>query len=177
MTSCCEVWQDIPGYEGRYQASDQGRIRSVDRYVRCGKGGKGTKLLKGRVLRPAAQSSDPHLSVVLGHKAHGSLVHRLVALTFLGPCPEGQEVRHLDGNPQNNRLGNLAYGTRTENILDVYTTGRPWRKLTAAQASDIRERLQKGERGVDLAREYGVGQACISAIKHGRTFAWQTKDA
>lgn len=133
--------------------------------------------MKGRVLRPAGQKRDPHLRVVLGHKASGSLVHKLVALAFLGPCPDGQEVRHLDGDPLNNRVDNLEYGSRTENILDVYRIGRPWRTLTVVDVIDIRRRLQEGERGVDLAREYGVGQACISSIKHGRTYAWLTKDA
>ncbi len=170
MTSAAENWRDIPGYEGRYQASDLGRIRSLDRRVACGNGA--TRMMKGRVLRPACQKRDPHLSVVLGHGAAGSAVHRLVAAAFLGPCPEGQEVRHLDGDPQNNRAENLAYGTRTENILDVYQTGRAWRSLTICQVVDIRRRLQEGERGADLAREYGVGEACISAIKHGRSFAW-----
>lgn len=46
MTSCLEEWRDIPGYEGRYQASNMGRIRSVDEFVRCGKGGKGSRLKK-----------------------------------------------------------------------------------------------------------------------------------
>ena len=50
--------------------------------------------------------------------------------------------------------------------------GRAWRALTVDQVHDIRRKLQAGARGVDLAREYGVGQACISAIKHGRSFAW-----
>lgn len=171
MTSC-EIWKDIPGYEGRYQASSEGRIRSVDRRVRIAHGA--TRLVRGRVLKPAATRRNPHLYVILGHKANGSPVHQLVAETFLGPRPEGLDVRHLDGNPTNNRAENLAYGSRSENILDVYRIGRAWRKLTAEQALDIYKRLQDGERGRDLAKEYGVGEAAISAIKKGRTFAWIT---
>lgn len=128
--------------------------------------------MRGRVLRPACQKNDPHLTVVLGHGKAGSSVHSLVATAFWGPRPEGQEVRHLDGNPKNNRADNLAYGTRTENILDVYKTGRPWRTLTEDQAKDIRQRLLTGERGKDLADEYGVSEGCVSAIKTGRTFSW-----
>lgn len=172
MTSSTEVWKDIPGYEGRYQASNLGQIRSLDQLVRCGTGGKGIRLRKGRVLRPAGQQSDPHLRVTLGHKAPGTLVHVLVAATFLGPRPDGCDVRHLDGDPLNNRADNLAYGTRTENILDVYHIGRAWRKLTAADVLSIRDRLAAGEKGRNLAKEYGVGEACISAIKMGRTYAW-----
>lgn len=175
MTSSInEVWRDIPGHEGRYQASNLGRIRSLDRRVNICHGA--TRLMRGRVLRPAGQKSDPHLRVTLSHGGHGVLVHRLVAAAFLGPCPEGQEVRHLDGNPLNNHVENLAYGTRRENILDVYEVGKAWRKLTAEQVQDIRRRLDAGERGADIARAYGVGDACISAIKHGRSYAW-LKDA
>lgn len=175
MTCCREEWRDIPGYEGKYQASSLGNIRSLDRIVNCAHGGK--RRMRGRVLKPAGQKKDPHLRVVLGHGAIGSCVHTLVALTFLGPKPEGQEVRHLDGNPLNNRVDNLAYGTRTENILDVYRQGKAWRALTAEQVLEIRERLAAGETGAALAKEYGVGQACISSIKHGRTYSWLKKDA
>lgn len=177
MTGCkAETWKDIPGYEGRYQASDQGHIRSLDRRVRCAHGA--TRLMRGGILRPAASKNNPHLYVVLGHGAAGSLVHQLVAMTFHGPRPEGQEVRHLDGDPQNNRADNLAYGTRTENLLDIYRVGgtRPG-GLNASQALDIFQRLQKGEKGVDLAKEYGVSESCVSAIKKRRTFAWATKES
>lgn len=174
MTCCREEWRDIPGYEGKYQASSLGNIRSLDRRVNIF--GGHTRLMRGRVLKPAGQRKDPHLRVVLGHGAPGSCVHTLVALTFLGPRPEGQEVRHLDGNPLNNRVENLAYGTRTENILDVYRQGKAWRTLTAEQVLEIRERLAAGEKGSTLAKEYGVGQGCISAIKHGRSYSWLKKD-
>lgn len=171
MTSCCnEEWRDIPGHEGKYQASDLGRIRSVDRRVNICHGA--TRQIRGRVLKPAGQKNDPHLRVTLGHGANGSCIHQLVALTFLGPCPDGQEVRHLDGNPLNNRVDNLAYGTRTENILDVYRIGHAWRRLTAQQAQDIKRRLYSGEPGITLAKEYGVSRSCVSAIKTGRTFKW-----
>ena len=165
-----EIWRDIPGYEGRYQASNLGRIRSLDRRVPCCRGA--TRLTKGKVLKPSGQKADPHLRVVLGHGAPGSTVHSLVALTFIGPCPSGQEVRHLDGNPLNNRVDNLAYGTRGENILYVLRVGKAWRSLTAKQAKEIKDRLEKGERGIDLANEYGVSQSSISAIKCGRSFSW-----
>ena len=171
MTSCnAETWKDIPGYEGKYQASTQGRIRSLDRRVPCAHGA--TRLMRGRVLRPACTAANPHLYVVLGNKAHGSQVHQLVARTFLGPQPKGQDVRHLDGDAKNNRVDNLAYGTRTENILDVYRIGKAYRKLTAEDVHSIRCRLKAGEAVTDIARTYGVSLSCISAIKHGRAYGW-----
>lgn len=169
-----EAWKDIPGYEGRYQASTSGRIRSVDHYVRCGKNGKGSRLVRGRVLRPGRYCKAGHISVVLGKGTNGRPVHQLVALTFLGPVPDGMEVLHNDGNPTNNQLRNLRYGTRTENILDVYRIGRAWRKLTVKDAGEIRDRLKAGESVAHLAREYAVARITISRIRDRRTFAWLT---
>lgn len=167
------LWKDIPGYEGRYQASTDGQIRSVDRYVRLVAHGKETKrLAKGKVLRPAPYEKGGHLSVVLGHKTNGSPVHRLIALTFIGPCPDGCEVCHNDGNPKNNAVENLRYDTRSENIKDVYRQGRRWRKLSADDVIEIRAQLAAGVRCVDIAKARGLSQSLISAIKTGRYYAW-----
>ncbi len=166
-----EVWKDIPGYEGRYQASNLGRVRSLDRRVNICHGA--TRLMRGRVLKPAGSKRDPHLYVVLGHGAMGSPVHQLVARTFHGPCPDGQEVRHLDGDPLNNRADNLAYGTRTENILDVFHMGRSWRgSVTIEQVREIRKRLNEGQSAASIARDMAVSPASVYGIKEGRTFKW-----
>lgn len=165
-----EVWKDVPGYEGKYQVSNFGRVRSLTRRVPCAHGA--TRLVRGRVLKPACTKHNPHLYVMLGHKAHGSPIHQLVASAFLGPQPKGQDVRHLDGDPQNNCIDNLAYGTRTDNILDVYRVGKAWRRLTIDDVLNIRDRIKAGEKLTDIAGTFGVGVGCISSIKHRRTYAW-----
>jgi hypothetical protein len=104
-----ETWAPIPGYEGRWEASTEGRIRSLPR-----------RRTRGGVLKPRVNKRG-YLSLVLGRETHE--VHRLVALAFLGPRPEGGEVRHVDGNPLNPRLSNLTYGTRSENGLDKRAHG------------------------------------------------------
>lgn len=78
----------------------------------------------------------------------------------------------MNGDPKDNRVGNLRYGTRTENILDVYNQGGKWRTLTADQAVEIKKRLQEGETGASIAKAYGVSKSCISDLKRGKTFAW-----
>lgn len=127
-----EIWKDIPGFENRYQASNLGRIRSVDRYehfseyVRLdGKKRKASvRFMKGRILRPAPNTGNSgHLAVVLGRKAGTKDVHALIAKAFLGLPLKGQEVMHLDHNPTNNRVDNLKYGTRGENIAMDYEAG------------------------------------------------------
>ncbi|MDL2273427.1 HNH endonuclease [Oscillospiraceae bacterium OttesenSCG-928-G22] len=164
-----ELWKDIPGFEGRYQASNQGRIKSLQRKVRCH---NGYRTVTERILRPACTKSDPHLSVVLGKGQPGALVHYLVAITFLGPRPDGMDICHIDGNPINNSVENLRYDSRTENIKDVLRVGKKWRKLTLKDVAEIRAALANGTTGSRLAKEYGVSDTTISAIKRGRTFAW-----
>lgn len=169
-----EIWKDIPGYEGRYQASTEGRIRSVDHRVRLVvHGTETTRLSPGRILRPGRYEKGGHLSVVLGHGAHGSPVHQLVMLTFVGPPPEGMEVCHNDGNPANNALENLRYDTRSENILDEYRAGRPPKGRTDISiVREIRRRLSNGEKGSVIARDVGLSHTQVSRIKLGRTYAW-----
>lgn len=118
-----EVWKDIPGQEGRYQVSDQGRVRSLPHYVRLVAHGKETKRLSpGRVLRPGPMKSG-HLSVAIG-KGNSRQVHQLVLEAFVGPRPTGCEVLHLNHHPADNRLENLRYGTRSENLRMDYQAGR-----------------------------------------------------
>ena len=159
-----EIWKDIPGYEGKYQASSFGRIRSLDREIGS-PGIRGRKSLKGRVLRPGPTRSG-HLYVVLGHGTAGVPVHRLVALAFLGPRPEGMDICHNDGNPTNNQADNLRYDTRTNNILDVFRTGGRWRKLSLKDMETIR-REPKDVTGVSLAKKYHVSETTISRIRRG----------
>src|SRR5882724_6649546 len=119
--SSAEEWRDIPGYAG-YQASSEGRIRSLDRLVNYAASKNGcaaySMVRKGGVLKTPPMRSG-HLQVNLGRKAH-FLVHVLVVLAFHGSKPlPGLEVLHRDGNPANNKPGNVRWGTRSENNEDV----------------------------------------------------------
>lgn len=168
-----EIWKDIPGYEGKYQASSEGRIRSLDRPVRVVIHGVETKrIVKGRILRPGRYTRSGHVSVVLGHGSPGAPVHQLVALAFLGPRPKGADICHADGNPLNNAVNNLRYDSRRENILDKFRQGGAHRILTVDDARQIRKLLAEGHEGVVIAERFGVSASCVSDIKRGRTFGW-----
>jgi len=104
-----EVWKAIPGYEGQYEVSDQGNVRTFRRGA------------NGRLMKPGRMTQG-HLSVALGRR-NSQCVHKLVLLAFVGPAPEKYECRHLNGNPADNRLENLCWGTRSENIKDAYIHG------------------------------------------------------
>ena len=169
-----EIWKDIPGYEGKYQASNQGRIRSLDR--RVGTPGKvGFKTMKGRILRPGPVKKTGHLYVVLGHGAPGTPVHTLIALTFIGPRPAGADICHNDGDPTNNRLDNLRYDTRTNNILDVYRGGGRWRKLSLDDMKAILEEPKTASCKA-LADKYGVSSTTINRVRLRRYRACQLID-
>src|SRR5689334_18581457 len=103
-----ENWLPIPGWEGYYEASDQGRIRSVDRIIPWNGGFRNRK---GRILSPGI-GANGYASVSLYRNNHGKQesVHRLIALTFLGPSE--LTVNHLSGCKTDNRLCNLEYSTR-----------------------------------------------------------------
>lgn len=164
------IWKDIPGYEGRYQASTDGQIRSVDRRVRLVvHGTETTRLVHGRVLKPGAYTKSGHVSVVLGRGANGSPVHQLIALTFLGPKPAGCEVCHNDGNPTNNAVSNLRYDTRSENNRDITRQGK--RKLSLDDVQQIRKMLRERVPGNQIARAFKVSDSLISAIKTGKEYA------
>ena len=96
------------------------------------------------------------------------LVHHLVLEAFVGPCPPGKECRHLDGNPSNNHVSNLTWGTRLENMQDKVKHGthnigeRAGRAiLTEKQVLDIRKRAANGEKMTKLAIEHNVSHSTI----------------
>jgi len=111
-------WRDIPGYEGFYQVSNAGQVRSLDRTVSRN---NGVPLpLKGKELQLGTSRGYLHVRL-LGRTCK---VHQLILRTFVGPRPDGMDVRHLNGDKRDNRLENLTYGTRSENCLDITRHGR-----------------------------------------------------
>jgi len=118
-----EVWKPVVGHETAYEVSDHGRVRSLERRVRLvtKQAGETTRRVSPRLLRPGPSRSG-HVSVAIG-KGNSRLVHQLVMEAFVGPPPEKHEVLHLNHTPSDNRLVNLKYGTRSENIKMDYAAG------------------------------------------------------
>lgn len=122
-----ETWMPVVGFEEFYEVSDEGQVRSIPRRDRLGRsqGGKIRSARKdGRTahLRVDLFNGERSPSGKRG-KAHHRLVHRLVLEAFVGPCPEGMEACHWDGDPTNNRLENLRWDTRSENHRDAARHG------------------------------------------------------
>lgn len=118
-----EQWRDVVGYEGFYQVSDLGRVRSVDRVVKHNLGGP--KKLIGRILQSSPNSVSVHLKVKLckGGVQTNKHVHRIVLEAWVGPCPDGKEGCHGRGGPTDNSVGNLRWDTHQNNVLDMYKDG------------------------------------------------------
>ena len=111
-----EIWRDIPGFEGLYQASNLGRVKGLDRMVKS-KGG-GLHPVKEHILKPSAYGQGYLRVQLTGHRLY--FVHRLIAQTFPDICGEwfdGCVINHKDRNPQNNRADNLEVCTQSYNVL------------------------------------------------------------
>jgi hypothetical protein len=119
-----EEWRSVPGYEGLYEASDLGQVRSLDRVVAAGTAPfQATR--RGRVLQPYVNRHGyPVVSLSKdGEKRRTISVHKVILQTFRGARPEGLISRHLNGNRLDSRLENLAYGTHSENEQDKVRHG------------------------------------------------------
>lgn len=173
-----ERWRPVPGYEGLYEASSAGRVRSLDRRVRDSRGQ--WRALRGRVLQESMASTLGHRKVNLCKDGtpRRTPVHKIVAAAFLGPA-RGRQVRHLDGNPRNNAVGNLAYGTQADNEADKVAHGRSNRGercgsavLTREDVRCIRVARAFGVSDAELAVALGVSCGAVYAARTRRRWAW-----
>lgn len=168
-----EEWRDIKDFEGFYQVSSLGNIRSLDRLVN-GSRKKGLQRAIGKPIKPQRRRSG-HYDVLL--KKNGlqkrMWVHRIVAQTFLDNPDSLPIVNHLDHNPGNNEVSNLEWCTQGHNVRHCHDNGRgnprrgerSWSaKLTEAQVLEIRNRYKMGEVGVRLAKEFKIHPEYIYRI-------------
>lgn len=162
-----EIWKDIVGYEGLYEVSSFGNVRSVDRTVFCnGKGGY-TRKLKGQMIK-IQKGNNGYLSVVLSKdgKIKRYLVHRLVAEAFI-PNPEGKEtVNHKDEDRYNNCVDNLEWMTKQDNC----NYGTRNIRVGQKQGKPV-ECIETGEvffSGVEAQRQTGIHCNQINGVCNGR---------
>jgi len=169
-------WRDIPGYEGVYQVSSTGRVRSLDRKVAHYSG----KLLNRRGVELKGcltHRGYVKVSLCLGGAMKGHYVHSLAALAFIGPRPPGLVVRHLNGRPTDNRAANLAYGTSAENSDDMRKHGTVQKgtahgnaKLTKRQVVRIRKMAETMSQSA-IARHFGMSSQQIHNIVRFKQWA------
>ena len=173
-----EVWKDIDGYEGSYQVSNMGRVRSVDRVV-TDKDGRVCRY-KGRVLKPGVNTRGyEYIALYNDTGRSNKTVHRLVLEAFKPRVNMNDlQVNHIDGVKLNNHLTNLEWVTAHDNMLHAYDMGlikkrsedSHYAKLSNADVLEILQRLDNGELQRDIALDYGVGRRCITDINTGATW-------
>ncbi len=116
----CEIWKDIKGYEGFYQVSSYGRVKSLSRTIWNNANGGFWQTLNEKILSLFEQGSVPRKYVAVRLIKDGTnkrvMVHRIVAEHFIGEIPDGMVVNHIDNDPKNNRVDNLEIITPSENI-------------------------------------------------------------
>lgn len=164
-----EIWKDVVGYEGMYEVSNKGRVRSLDRKDIRG------RRVKGKYLK-YKKTSRGYLSLQLCGK--DCLIHRLVAKAFI-PNPENKpQVNHIDGDKSNNNVENLEWCTSSENNKHRYRYGlynqdgvkNPQSKFTEEDVKEILEMLYKNITLTEIAKQYNVSITTISNIKNGITY-------
>ncbi len=113
-----EKWKDIEGYEGYYQVSNLGNVKSLGRYVNNPHGGK--RYIRERILKPFNKKGYLYVDLL---KIKQHRIHRLVAAAFIDNKDDSAEVNHINGIKNDNRVENLEWCTRSENMKHSYKTG------------------------------------------------------
>lgn len=166
-----EHWLPVSGYEGRYEVSSFGYVRSlrgprgglrdVPKILAGSNGGKGYRIV----------------ALCAKEKREYFYVHRLVMSTFVGPCPDGMEVAHGDGIRKHNRLDNLEYKTPSENQADrvrhnTHDQGERSAnaKLTEKAVLEVRRLWARGESLGVLAARFNVNMGTLRDACVGETW-------
>lgn len=177
-TNELEEWKPVVGFEGLYEVSNLGRVRSIDREITLSNGR--TRKLKGKIRKQLIMKDGrPVLVLNKNGKQYNEYPHTLLALAFLGERPEDYQICHIDGDCTNNKLSNLRYDTGSENMIDMYRYGKKAGrgKLDIHQVLEIRNLYATGNyKQRELAEKFNVGQENISLIVNRKNFSWLNDD-
>lgn len=171
-----EVWKPIKGYEGKYEVSTFGRVRSVSRKITY-KDGR-VRIYKGKILKPET-CKNGYLYVNLGRKGRAKTVHRLVAETFL-PNPNSFPcVNHKDENKANPKLENLEFCSYKYN--NNWGTKNARRARPIIQLDENHQKIKIWESAAAVEKELGISHAHIGSCCNGNRktaggFRWKYTD-
>lgn len=166
-----ERWRAVVGYKGLYSVSCFGRIKSRQRNgVRMSRIMKGSVIKKGYII----------VTLIKNSRRKDVLVHRAVLTAFVGSCPAGMQTCHNDGNPANNNLSNLRWGTCSENSLDKNRHGTMLKgengnssKLTWKAVRHIRRNYPEVS-VIALSRKFGVDRDTVYRVLNNETWKEDT---
>jgi len=178
-----EVWKPVVGYEGLYEVSDAGRVRSLGRPYKMRNSHKPEVVMDcrkpARILKPGVKSNGycQVMLYALDRSTWQPLVHRLVLEAFVGPCPDGMECNHINKQPYDNRLCNLEWITHAENMdstrrdVSGYQGEKHHRaKLTEDGVRRLRAAKAAGNPISPIARELGISKVAACNAANGKTW-------
>ena len=168
-----EIWKDIKGYEGLYQISNHGRVRSLDRvvYQKNKSGGLSKHIYKGQILK-SRENRNGYYTIGLTkdrYQKHFS-VHRLVGEHFLEGRENKNYINHIDCDKSNNHASNLEWCSQSENIQYAYDIGtkRPPHMRRVGQYDDNGNLISIWESESEAGRALGIQQSNIYKVCRGK---------
>lgn len=170
-------WRDVPGWEGEIQVSNTGLVRRIRKWTRWG---------SVPVSPPASirfVEKEGYNRVMLVRKGERWMVgvHRLVALAFIGPPPDGNRtvINHIDSNRSNNTVSNLEWCSHAENHAHAVAAGRhargsslPQTKLTREIVLLMRARYADGHTFTQLSKTFGLTRSAVRHAVTGKTWSY-----
>jgi len=170
-----QIWKPIVGYEGLYEVSSEGRIRSVPR-LDSRKHVRGGSEMNPRVCRGYL-----YIGLRKDGKKSFRRLHRIVLEAFVGPCPEGLEGCHGPNGRMDNSLGNLRWDTHEANVSDRVLSGlnrgennKGGGKLTEEKVREIKAMLNEGHLRASIAKKFEIGVCMVGRIARG--ISWSHVD-
>lgn len=168
------LWEPVKGFEGFYEVSSDGEVKSLLRYVKTSRG-NGLRPVRERLLKHVYSEGYPSVTLYRPEGNKRYRLHKLLAETFIENPNNYPIVRHLDDDRNNFNLSNLSWGTDSMNKSDALRNGgiikgpdSPSGKLTQSDISGIRDRLEEGLLYQwEIGEIYKVNQSIISRIKTG----------
>lgn len=167
-------WRPVIGFEGFYEASSCGDVRSIPREIKCRAGVM--RRADGVVLHQSISNSGyKTVGLTRGGERYTKSVHRIVLAAFCG-APRGRCCRHLNGVRTDNRIENLAWGTWSQNQIDRAEHGtsiRGERSHMARLTEELVRRLRRGELTPAECRDrFGINYYTACSARSGRTWGW-----
>lgn len=158
-----EIWKDVPGYEGLYQVSNLGEVRSLPRYEKD----KNNKLYKrkGVILKQSKTTTGYWKVELCKNGTRKSLkVHRLVALAFIVNTFNKPFINHKDGNPLNNIVDNLEWCTQSENIQHAHDTGLINNFQNKLDHNEVIREYLNNSKTEEICRKFNISKTVLYGI-------------
>lgn len=172
-----EIWKPVVGYDGFYEVSNLGQIRSLDRVD------KKKRFWKGRILKQYPRKGYLHVNLSVNGERNSVAVHRVVAEAFLLNPKNKPQVNHIDENKANNVVSNLEFCTACENVNHGTRSKRSAdsqrgekshsHRITSEQVNEIRENYVRGSKQFGqkaFADKFGISISAVSLIILGKTW-------